>query len=174
MFGSVFRNQTWFHFSEPVSKKNGTSSKQKTGTNSKKTGANSKNGHQILPNTNDPLPITEHHAPRIGSGQIGARKANFCLRGLFAGTPNLALGTLGPEVARFFRSGLIRRNTRTGSGKIGARHRDVLIRGLFAGTPELVPARLAGPEMALFLFRAYQQGHRIWFWPDWGPKSRCF
>ena len=164
--GSIFRNRFQKKM-EPVPNK-------KREPIQKKTGANSKNGHQILPNTNDPLPITEHHPPRIGSGQIGTRKANFCLRGLFAGTLKLALGTLGPEVARFFRSGLIRRNTRTGSGKIGARHRHVLIRGLFAGTPELVPARLAGPDMALFLFRAYQQGHRTWFWPDWGPKSLCF
>ena len=67
----------------------------------------------------------------------------------------MALATWGPEIVRFVHSGLISNNARTGSGKIGARHRNVLVRGLFAGTQELVRARLAGPEMAIFLFGAY-------------------
>ena len=42
----------------------------------------------------------------------------------------------------------------------------VSIKDLLAGAPELVLARL-GPEMIIFLLRAYSQDHQNWLWLVW-------
>ena len=90
---------------------------------------------------------------RTGSGQTGARNGYFLIRGLLAGTPELALGRPGPEMDIFIRVP-VSRSTRTGSGQTGARNDHVFINGLLAGAPELALARL-GPEMVIFSLGAH-------------------